>query len=111
MVKSIPAAQIKKSPKIAIITVNYAEKLAVDAVMQDKVTFVKYKAEGDHRLRVITRETHRFFPQLHTVRVPKALILSDFYSVVVEYRPFVIRLSFGPQEAIWMITRGLQMAF
>ena len=46
MVKSIPAAQIKKSPRIAIITVNYSEKLAVDAVMEDKVTFVKYKAEG-----------------------------------------------------------------
>ena len=63
MVKSIPAAQIKKSPRIAIITVNYAEKLAVDAVMEDKVTFVKYKAEGASRresdeLRLLLRIMH-----------------------------------------------------
>lgn len=31
-------------PTIAIITVNYFEKLAVDAMIENKVTFVRQKA-------------------------------------------------------------------
>lgn len=31
-------------PTIAIITVNYFEKLAVDAMIEDKVTFVRRRA-------------------------------------------------------------------
>lgn len=33
-------------PSIAIITVNYYEKLAVDAMMTNKVTFVRHRPEG-----------------------------------------------------------------
>ena len=35
-----------QQPTIAIITANYCEKLAVDAMMQDKTTFVKFKTNG-----------------------------------------------------------------
>ena len=33
-------------PSIAIITALYCEKLAVDAMMENKTTFVRYKTEG-----------------------------------------------------------------
>jgi len=33
-------------PTIAIITANYCEKMAVDAMMENKTTYVKYKTGG-----------------------------------------------------------------
>ncbi len=36
-------------PTVAIICVNYYEKLAVDAMMSNKVTFVRHKPEGKKR--------------------------------------------------------------
>ena len=52
MVKTMPAATMSASqkPTVAIITVNYHEKLAVDAMMSDKTTFVKYKKGGKRPL-------------------------------------------------------------
>ena len=46
MVKEIPQLTGKEQPTIAIITSLYCEKLAVDAMIDEKVTFVKYKTEG-----------------------------------------------------------------
>ena len=49
MVKTMPpAAQFSagKKPSVAIITANYYEKLAVDSMITDKTTFVKYKKGG-----------------------------------------------------------------
>jgi hypothetical protein len=34
-------------PTIAVITSLYCEKLAVDALIDDKTTFVKYQTEGN----------------------------------------------------------------
>ena len=44
-------------PTIAIITVNYFEKLAVDAMIENKVTFVRHKQgeRGSDRGRSVTR--------------------------------------------------------
>ena len=36
-----------KRPTVAIITSKYYEKLAVDAMMTNKTTFVRYKTEGE----------------------------------------------------------------
>ena len=46
IVKQMPAQAPGKKPTVAIITSRYYEKLAVDAMMEDKTTFVKYKTEG-----------------------------------------------------------------
>lgn len=46
IVKQMPAQAAGKKPTVAIITSRYYEKLAVDAMMEDKTTFVKYKTEG-----------------------------------------------------------------
>ena len=46
IVKQMPAQTPGKKPTVAIITSKYYEKLAVDAMMDDKTTFVKYKTEG-----------------------------------------------------------------
>lgn len=42
-----PSVSNEEQPTIAIITVNYYEKLAVDAMMTNKITFVRHKPEGD----------------------------------------------------------------
>jgi len=47
IVKQMPVQTPGKKPTVAIITSKYYEKLAVDAMMDDKTTFVKYKTEGN----------------------------------------------------------------
>lgn len=49
--KHMPIMQKGQKPTVAIITSKYYEKLAVDSMMQDKTTFVKYKTEGQSALR------------------------------------------------------------
>jgi len=45
-VKQMPTQTEGRKPTIAIITSKYYEKLAVDSMMEDKTTFVRYKTEG-----------------------------------------------------------------
>lgn len=47
MIQQQPTVSHNDQPTVAIITVNYYEKLAVDAMMSDKVTYVRHKAEGN----------------------------------------------------------------
>ncbi|GFY79434.1 uncharacterized protein TNIN_484861 [Trichonephila inaurata madagascariensis] len=47
MVKQMPMVAQSKQPVIAIITAQYCEKLAVDAMIDNKETFVKFKTEGE----------------------------------------------------------------
>ena len=44
--KQMPTQTQGRKPTIAIITSKYYEKLAVDSMMEDKTTFVRYKTEG-----------------------------------------------------------------
>ena len=46
----MPTIAANQQPTIAIITANYCEKLAVDAMMEQKTTFVKFKTEGKESL-------------------------------------------------------------
>ncbi|KAL4240103.1 hypothetical protein ACF0H5_000897 [Mactra antiquata] len=45
LVKDLPQLTGREQPTIAIVTSLYCEKLAVDAMIDDKTTFVKYKTE------------------------------------------------------------------
>lgn len=47
MVKNMPTIAANLQPTIAIITAQYCEKMAVDAMMEDKMTYVRYKTEGE----------------------------------------------------------------
>ena len=47
IVAHIPILKGKDNPKIAIITSLYCEKLAVDAMMDDKTTYIRYKKKGN----------------------------------------------------------------
>ncbi|XP_074596779.1 uncharacterized protein LOC141851880 isoform X2 [Brevipalpus obovatus] len=47
MVKQMPNVQKSQQPTIAIITAQYCEKLAVDAMITHKDTYVRYKTEGE----------------------------------------------------------------
>ena len=42
----MPTIETNQQPTIAIITAMYYEKLAVDAMMENKTTYMKYKTEG-----------------------------------------------------------------
>ena len=46
MVKNMPIQSGPNKPTVAIITSKYYEKLAVDAMMENKTTFVRFKSEG-----------------------------------------------------------------
>jgi len=45
-VKQMNVVSASNQPTIAIITANYCEKMAVDAMMENKTTYVKYKTGG-----------------------------------------------------------------
>lgn len=47
IVQQMPMQTPGDKPSVAIITSKYYEKLAVDAMMDNKTTFVKYKTEGE----------------------------------------------------------------
>jgi len=53
MVTQMPMQTQGNKPTVAIITSKYYEKLAVDAMMEDKTTFVKYKTEGESNVYTI----------------------------------------------------------
>lgn len=42
----MPMIAKKNQPTIAVITSNYYEKLAVDAMMENKTTYVKFQSAG-----------------------------------------------------------------
>lgn len=42
----MPSIASKKQPTIAIITAQYCEKVAVDALIENKETFVRYTTVG-----------------------------------------------------------------
>ncbi|KAI8767446.1 hypothetical protein BgiBS90_029594, partial [Biomphalaria glabrata] len=47
MIKNMPVIASNLQPTIAIITYQYCEKMAVDAMMENKTTYVRYKTEGE----------------------------------------------------------------
>ncbi|CAD5111430.1 DgyrCDS738 [Dimorphilus gyrociliatus] len=51
--KQMPVQQGIKKPSIAIITSSFFEKMAIDSMMSDKTTFVKFKQEGDGNVYTI----------------------------------------------------------
>jgi len=46
-VQHLPRLAAKDQPTIAVVTLLYAEKLAVDIMLDYKVTYVRYKTEGE----------------------------------------------------------------
>lgn len=46
IVKQMPTIASNKQPTIAIISAQYCEKLAVDAMLENKETFVRYTTVG-----------------------------------------------------------------
>jgi hypothetical protein len=48
IVKQMPTMVSSKQPTIAIITAQYCEKLAVDAMIENKETFVRYTTVGKY---------------------------------------------------------------
>lgn len=53
IVQAMPVQDQGNKPHVAIITSKYYEKLAVDAMMENKTTFVRYKTEGESNVYTI----------------------------------------------------------
>jgi len=49
----MPTLTKKQEPSIAVITSNYYEKLAVDAMMDNKTTYVKFQAVGKCKQQIV----------------------------------------------------------
>lgn len=47
VVKQMPTIASNKQPTIAIITAQYCEKIAVDSMLENKETFVRYTTVGE----------------------------------------------------------------
>ena len=56
----MPTISSNKQPTIAIITAQYCEKLAVDAMIENQETFVRYTTVGKS-LYLITNSKKMFF--------------------------------------------------
>lgn len=52
VVKQMPTISSNKQPTIAIITAQYCEKLAVDSMLENKETFVRYTTVGKKNIAV-----------------------------------------------------------
>jgi hypothetical protein len=48
VVRQMPTMASSKQPTIAVITAQYCEKLAVDSMLENKETFVRYTTVGKH---------------------------------------------------------------
>ncbi len=48
--KNMPIQSGPNKPTIAVITSKYYEKLAVDSMMENKTTFVRFKSEGERAI-------------------------------------------------------------
>ncbi|XP_035918716.1 uncharacterized protein LOC118516969 isoform X3 [Anopheles stephensi] len=59
IVKQMPTIASNKQPTIAIITAQYCEKLAVDAMLENKETFVRYTTVGTSTDKSTTNEAER----------------------------------------------------
>ncbi|XP_050081365.1 uncharacterized protein LOC126568778 isoform X1 [Anopheles maculipalpis] len=59
IVKQMPTIASNKQPTIAIITAQYCEKLAVDAMLENKETFVRYTTVGTSSDKSTTNEAER----------------------------------------------------
>lgn len=46
IVEQIPIIQYNRQPTVAIITAEYCEKVAVDTLIENKETFVRYTTVG-----------------------------------------------------------------
>jgi hypothetical protein len=46
VVRQMPTMAKSKQPTIAVITAQYCEKLAVDSMLENKETFVRYTTVG-----------------------------------------------------------------
>ncbi|EZA46626.1 uncharacterized protein LOC105287270 isoform X4 [Ooceraea biroi] len=60
VVKQMPTMASAKQPTIAIITAQYCEKLAVDSLIENKETFVRYTTVGESNIYTLGNiGTHR----------------------------------------------------
>jgi len=62
VVKQMPTIASNKQPTIAIITAQYCEKIAVDSMLENKETFVRYTTVGE-LLKI--EHTNIFLPNNH----------------------------------------------
>ncbi|KAG1652970.1 hypothetical protein GQR58_025886 [Nymphon striatum] len=79
IVKQMPTVVSSHQPTIAIITAQYCEKLAVDTMIENKDTYVRYKTEGESNVYTLGNiGAHRVVAtKLPTVGHSRAAIIAS----------------------------------
>lgn len=57
VVKQMPTIASNKQPTIAVITAQYCEKVAVDAMLENKETFVRYTTVGWYTFIILSTKS------------------------------------------------------
>lgn len=73
----MPTIASNKQPTIAIITAQYCEKLAVDAMLENKETFVRYTTVGESDFSL--KDLYEF-PILYSY-IPTYILYSKFKEI------------------------------
>ena len=71
LVAHIPHLPAKEQPTIAIVTLLFCEKVAVDAMMDSKTTYIRIKkGEGKRRKTIRPRCTVFWLYHIHSENLP-----------------------------------------
>lgn len=66
----MPTIASNKQPTIAIITAQYCEKIAVDSMLENKETFVRYTTVGELlKIELQQKKQENLFPNKHSLHM------------------------------------------
>ncbi|KAH9513942.1 hypothetical protein Btru_031804 [Bulinus truncatus] len=101
-VQELPTLTGKEQPTVGIITTLYQEKLAVDAMIQNKKTYVKYKTEGESQVYTIGKIGH------HNVVSTKLAKMGDTEGDMIAAENTVTRLlgTFNKIQHVFLVGVG-----
>lgn len=98
VVKQMPTIASNKQPTIAIITAQYCEKLAVDSMLENKETFVRYTTVGKEKISLSPRANNFSLINTHSDNKNKELKL---FSLFNPFSPRIVKQNEIPKIINW----------
>jgi hypothetical protein len=83
VVRQMPTMASSKQPTIAVITAQYCEKLAVDSMLENKETFVRYTTVGKHSVFIDWKRT--LSPIEYICNCPVRSMLSHYILMLLNF--------------------------
>lgn len=80
VVKQMPTIASNKQPTIAVITAQYCEKIAVDSMLENKETFVRYTTVGLYTFHLTYFSISKVIPciSLHVISSRSSQLINNF---------------------------------